>query len=328
MILQNQKIAFKSMKNYIVSIFIITFLASCSNKTDKEAAEKAKADSLANVPTTNNRILGVARIEPEDGLLNLTAGTNGKVLAVLIKENQIVSKGQSLLTIENTIENAQLAQSESKISTQKAAIAVNQANLEAAKISLKNARDNYERNQRLFEGNAQTKQAVDDSKATVDRLMKDVETAAATIEQSKSRISELQADINYFRTVVNQKKVNALVSGKVLKVSVNTGDYITNTTQIAEFAPTGPLIAKTEVDELYAEKIQLGQKAYIISQTTGDTLANGSVSYAADYLKQKSLFKDQSTEQEDRRVRDVSIRLESGKMPLIGSRVDCVILLK
>ena len=98
--------------------------------------------------------------------------------------------------------------------------------------------------------------------------------------------------------------------------------------QIAEFAPTGSLIAKTEVDELYAEKIQLGQKAFIISQTTGDTLANGSVSYAADYLKQKSLFKDQSTEQEDRRVRDVSIRLESGKMPLIGSRVDCVILLK
>jgi HlyD family secretion protein len=54
----------------------------------------------------------------------------------------------------------------------------------------------------------------------------------------------------------------------------------------------------------------------------------GTVSYAADYLKQKSLFKDQSTEQEDRRVRDVSIRLDSGKMPLIGSRVDCIIMLK
>jgi HlyD family secretion protein len=315
------------MKKYFLFFVTITLLSSC-NKKEKEEAEKAKADSLATLPTTNNQILGVARIEPEDGILNLTAGTSGKVLAVLIKENQIVEKGQNLLTIENNIENAQLAQSESKIGTQKAAIAVSQANLEAAKVSLKNARDSYERNLRLFEGNAQTKQAVDDSKATVDRLMKDVETAAANIEQSKSRINELQADINYFRTVVNQKKVNSLVSGKVLKVAVKTGDYVNNTTQIAEFAPKGSLIAKTEVDELYAEKIQLGQKAFIISQTTGDTLANGSVSYAADYLKQKSLFKDQSTEQEDRRVRDVSIRLESGKMPLIGSRVDCVILLK
>ena len=315
------------MKKYFLFFVTITLLSSC-NKKEKEETEKAKADSLAKVPTTNNQILGVARIEPEDGILNLTAGTNGKVLAVLIKENQIVEKGQSLLTIENDLENAQLAQSESKIGMQKAAIGVNQANLEAAKVSLKNARDNYERILRLFEGNAQTKQALDDSKAMVDRLIKDVETAAANIEQSKSRINELQADINYFKTIVGQKKVNSLVSGKVLKVAVKTGDYVNNTTQIAEFSPKGSLIAKTEVDELYAEKIQIGQKAFIISQTTGDTLAHGSVSYTADYLKQKSLFKDQSTEQEDRRVRDVSIRLESGKMPLIGSRVDCVILLK
>jgi HlyD family secretion protein len=315
------------MTKYFLFFVTISLLVSC-NKKEKQEAEKAKADSLAKMPTTNNRILGVARIEPEDGILNLTAGTNGKILAVLIKENQLVQKGQSLLTIENAIENAQLAQSESKIGTQKAAIAVNQANLEATKTSLENARDTYERNLRLFEGNAQTKQAVDDSKAIVDKLGKDVETAAANIGQAKSRINELQADISYFRMVLNQKQINSLVSGKVLKVSVKIGDYVNNTTQIAEFAPKGSLIAKTEVDELYAEKIQLGQKAYIISQTTGDTLANGLVSYVADYLKQKSLFKDQSTEQEDRRVRDVSIRLESGKMPLIGSRVDCVILLK
>ncbi len=315
------------MKKYFFFFVTITLLSSC-NKKEKEEAEKAKADSLAKVPTINNQILGVARIEPEDGILNLTAGTNGKVLAVLIEENQIVQKGQSLLMIENIIENAQLIQSESKIGTQIAAIAVTKANLEAAKVNLKNARDNYERNLRLTEGNAQTKQALDDSKATVDKLMKEVEVSAANIEQSKSRINELQADISYFKTIVSQKKVNSLVSGKVLKVAVKTGDYVNNTTQIAEFAPKGSLIAKTEVDELYAEKIQIGQKAFIISQTTGDTLAHGSVSYTADYLKQKSLFKDQSTEQEDRRVRDVSIRLESGKMPLIGSRVDCIILLK
>lgn len=316
------------MKNFLSIIFVLAVLTSCNKKADNDATQKAKADSLAKVPTTNNQILGVARIEPEDGILQLTAGTSGRVLAVLIKENQEVAKGQNLLQIESSIEQAQLEQSESKISTQKAAVAVSQANLETARVNLKNARDTYERNLRLFEGNAQTKQALDDSKATVDKLTKEVETAAANIEQAKSKINEIQADINYFRTVVNQKKSVALSAGKVLKVLTKTGDYVNNTTQIAEFAPKGSLIAKTEVDELYAEKIQLGQKAFIISQTTGDTLAQGSVSYAADYLKQKSLFKDQSTEQEDRRVRDVSIRLESGKMPLIGSRVDCVILLK
>ena len=86
-------------------------------------------------------------------------------------------------------------------------------------------------------------------------------------------------------------------------------------------------MAKTEIDEIYAERIKTGQKAIILSQTSGDTLARGTVFFAADYLKAKSLFKDQSTELEDRRIREVHIKIEEGQKPLIGSRVDCIILL-
>jgi HlyD family secretion protein len=307
---------------------IVLTLAACGSKDDEKKTEAVLADSLAKRPSTKNQIVGVARVEPEDGIINLTAGTEGRVLGVLIDDNQTVQKGQSLLTIEVALENAQLRQANSKISTQHATIAAQQATLEGLKVNLKNSRDSYERNLTLYEGNAQTKQALDDSKAALDKIVKDVETAEANYRQVQSKVGELQADINYYRTIVEKKKITALLSGKVLKVLVKTGDYVNNDTKIADFAPSGALYAKTEVDELYAERVAVGQKAIVVSQTTGDTLATGVVSYAADYLKQKSLFKDQATEPEDRRVRDVSIRLDSGKMPLIGSRVDCVILLK
>ena len=314
------------MKNGLLILAMMFALVSCGDKKAKEEAA-AKADSIPK-PSTKNQILGVARIEPEDGIMSLTAGTAGRVLAVLMDDNQAVSKGQQLLNVEVILENAQLRQAQSKVGTQQATIAASQATLEGLKVNLKNAKETYERNLGLFKGNAQTKQVLDDSKASVDKLAKDLETAEANIRQAQSKVGEIQADINYYRTVVEKKRVTALLGGKVLKVLVKTGDYVNNDTKIADFAPEGPLYAKTEVDELYAERVQVGQKAFVISQTTGDTLAKGTVSYAADYLKQKSLFKDQSTEQEDRRVRDVSIRLDSGKMPLIGSRVDCIILLK
>ena len=48
--------------------------------------------------------------------------------------------------------------------------------------------------------------------------------------------------------------------------------------------------------------------------------------FAADFLKRKSLFEDETT-QEDRRVREVRIRLNPGANVLINSRVDCIILL-
>ncbi|MCU0324154.1 MAG: efflux RND transporter periplasmic adaptor subunit [Spirosomaceae bacterium] len=316
----------KTILKNLVWIFPLLYLTSCSKEEKKESAN-TKTDSTK-IQTTNDRILGVARIEPEDGIMNITAGTSGKVLSVLMDENQQVEKGQALLNIEVAIENAQLNQAESKITTQNAAIESAKANIAALRVALKNAQDTYNRNLQLYEGKAQTKEVLDNSKATADRYQKDIETAEANLNQTAARIKELNADIAYYRTVVNQKKVSAPLSGKILNVLIKTGEYVSNSTEIAEFAPAGALIAKTEVDELYAEKVQIGQSAAILSQTTGEKLAEGTVSYTADYLKQKSLFKDQSTEQEDRRVREVHIRLTSGKMPLIGSRVDCMIMLK
>lgn len=299
---------------------------SCNS--DKKEEAKARADSIAALPPTNDRIVGVARIEPEDGLMTLTAGSSGRVLDVLIDENDTVQKGQPLIILEKDLERSQLTQATSKVSTQEAAIAAQQAALEGLLVNLQNAQTTYQRNLELFAGKAITKKELDDSKATFDKLRQDAEQARAAIREARSRLTEVRADIGYYRTALNGKNVNALIAGRVLNVLVKKGDYVTNQTPIADFAPAGPLFAKTEVDELYAERVKLGQPAYIVSQTTGDTLATGEVTYAADYLKQKSLFADQATELEDRRVREVSVRLDAGRSPLIGSRVDCIIILK
>lgn len=311
----------------LIGLLTVVSLLSCS-KDEKNNEAQAKTDSLAARPALKEEVQGVARIEPEAGILDLTAGTSGRITKILMTENQDVAAGQSLLTIEVSVENAQLAQAQSKLGTQRATIAANRATVEALKANLPNVRTTYERNLALYQSQAQTKQVVEDSKAALDKLLKDIEAAEANVNQANSRVGELEADINYFRTVLNQKKVLAPTSGKILDIPVKIGDYVGQTTKIGEMAASGAYIARTEVDELFAERIKVGQKAYLFSQTTGDTLATGVVSFAADYLKQKSLFKDQSTEQEDRRVREVHVRLDANRRPLIGSRVDCLILLK
>lgn len=317
----------KKITKTLVWILPLLYLMSCS-KNDKAAEEQTtKTTQQTNKPTTNDRILGVARIEPEEGIVTITAGATGKILGVMMDENQQIQKGQSLLAVEVAIENAQLNQSLSKTETQKAAIEASKATIAALKVSLKNAQDTYQRNAQLYEGKAQTKEVLDNSKTTVEKYMKDIATAEANLAQTQARMKELEADIAYYRTVVNQKKIVAPLTGKVLNVLVKTGEYVTNASQIAEIAPAGAMIARTEVDELYAEKVKIGQKATILSQTTGEQIAEGTVSFTSDYLKAKSLFKDQATEQEDRRVREVHIKLTSGKTPLIGSRVDCMIQL-
>jgi HlyD family secretion protein len=324
------KINQKYMK-FIINIMnccAILCLTSCA-QDKKEATATATTTLPIATPTksTNNRVFGVARIEPENGISDLVAGTSGKILAVMMHENQIIEKGKPLLTIDQVVENSQLQQAKSKIAPQRATISTQRANVETLKTRLKNANEVLQRNQTLYQGNVTTQQTVDDSRYEVERLVKEVAAAEMQVAQANSRISEIETDIKYYETVLGQKKVLAPQKGKILKVLAKVGEYAKNDMKIAEFAPDGALVAKTEVDEIYADRIQLKQKAFLLSQTSGDTLATGSVYFAADYLKAKSLFKDQSTEQEDRRIREVHIKIESGKKPLIGSRVDCIILL-
>jgi hypothetical protein len=72
-------------------------------------------------------------------------------------------------------------------------------------------------------------------------------------------------------------------------------------------------------------KLQLGQQAIIRTQGTDDQLAKGEVVYLSPYLKKKSLFSDDSANMEDRRVREVRIRLTGAANLLINSRVEAVI---
>jgi hypothetical protein len=99
-------------------------------------------------------------------------------------------------------------------------------------------------------------------------------------------------------------------------------------TAVAEFAPDGAVTVICEVDELFVDKIQLGQKATIRPQGATETLAEGVVMTVSPYLKKKSIFSDEAGALEDRRVREVRVKLNTTANLLFNSRVECVIAVK
>jgi HlyD family secretion protein len=305
--------------NLFIAAILITTMAACGKKKETKQEPPIEAG--------NTKIIGIAKIEPEVGLLNITSGANGKVAQILVNENDHVKKGDVIAILDLDVEKAQLGQSQSKLGTQQNAIKSNEANVNAVKINLDKARQDYERDQNLFSAKAISDKELATSKANYLKLEQDYEKAKADLLQSKSRLMEMQADINYYQTNINDKKILAPYDGEVLSIDIKVGDYIVSSTSIGQFAPAGALIAQTEVDELYANDVKLGMKAEILSQATGKVIAKGTISYLADYLKKKSLFDDEKTV-EDRRVRKAEVKLDAGSKVLIGSRVDCIIYLK
>jgi predicted RNA-binding protein with TRAM domain len=113
----------------------------------------------------------------------------------------------------------------------------------------------------------------------------------------------------------------------ILNWDIKLGQTIASGVKLADFAPNGDLIATTEVDELYAMKVKKGQRVKINIQGTKEELSSGTVIYCAPFLSKKSIFNDRADNLEDRRVREVRVRIDKPDAVLIGSRVECVISL-
>lgn len=311
----------------ILPIFLI--LQACGGNEAQPGTAAADEDAVQpDTPLVVNEVVGIARIEPPQKIITLNAETAGYVKAVKYEENQRVAQGDMLILLDSEVQEAQLRQARSKLKTQESAIATAKANLESLQVKLANAQNTYQRNQRLADGNALTQQELDDSRFAVEDLEKQIVAQQASIQQQENRLNELQADINYYQTLLEERIIRAPLSGTFLSTDIKPGNYITNNTAIGDFALDGPYQAITEVDELFATKVKVGQSAYIRLQGFTEKIADGKVVYVAPYLKQKSLFADGPDNLEDRRVREVRVELNSKKDILIGSRVECVIELE
>jgi HlyD family secretion protein len=310
------------MIHKITLIGFVLLLFSCGS-------DKKDSTQLNNIDSIKiKEVVGIANIEPLQRILTLTPEASGIVKKINIEINQSVKKGDILYVLDNTTELAQLHQAQSKLATQKAVIEKTHASLKTAETNVNNAKVNIDRSQNLFASNAITKKQLEDEQLNYETKKLQLESSKTDLEQAQKRLVELNSDVEYYQTILDKKTIKAPLDGKILSVDTKLGATVSTGTSLSDFAPEGPVMAITEIDELFADQIKIGQPAYVRAQ--GDTviLAKGKVILAAPYLRKKSLFSDKVDNLEDRRVREVRVQLDSTETLLIGSRVECIIELK
>jgi multidrug resistance efflux pump len=306
---------------YFLLLFL-PILAACGKKETPAQVAAAKSDTTA---IRIQQVLGIAIIEPSERITKLASQQGGIVREIKIKVGETVKAGQPILVLDNAIEQAQLRQADSKIATQNDAVEAARENRRLLQVKLTKAQADLVRNQSLLQGNALTQKEVDDSKYQVADLEQQIKAQDAVIKQQQTRLGEIRADIGYYQTVNDQKVVRAPAGGTILSLDVQIGAFLDSKGSIGDFAPAGPVIALTEIDELYADRIKVGQKAILRPQGGKETIATGTVVLTSPYLRKKSLFSDKAEDLEDRRVREVRVQIDQPDKVLFGARVECLI---
>lgn len=309
------------MKQLFYCSAVLFSLAGCSGNTNDKATTHAPAKGSATI----NQVVGIGKIVPERDIIQLSSPVNGIVEHIYKKENDSVRAGETILELQHDVEDAQVSQLSSEVNTQYDQIKADNAAVEEYQAKYNNSVLELQRLQRLLAKGAETQQTVDDANTSLKGFQSNLNRLRANAKVSRSKLTETKAALEVSKKQLDQKIIKSPVKGKILEISTLIGSAVNTQTQFVQISPQGKTIADCEIDELFADKVKNGQKAWVRNTGSLDTLATGTVYFTSGFLKKKSLFTDQAGEKEDRRVREIKIVLNKPEKLLLNARVECVI---
>ena len=309
--------------SWTLAALAIGCAAGCQSKS---AAPPPKSE--AKMDMTPTRIVGLGRIEPELKILDLQSEVAGIVTGIFFHAGDVVAKDQTFVELSSAIEKARLEQKAAQVQSQRSQIDAARAALGSARARTENARLSFLRAKSLTEQDAQSKSIFDAAKAEYESLLEDIKRLEAGVVAAEDILKQAQADQRLSQAEYDRRFIKARSDGQILSLDITVGSLISPEKPLGTFASKSALIARVEIDEMFAGLIQPGQKSYVRAPGMTEALARGKVTFAGPSLRRKSLFSDDVGSLEDRRVREIWITLDPGSRLLFGTRVEAVVLLK
>lgn len=312
------------MKRISAIIAAVILLSACGEQENKATGQQEMIDrSAANI----KEIVGVGKVEPESKIVNLAAATGGIVSHIFKMDGDSVTTGEKLVQLEDETEVLKTSEIKSQINTQRSQITLERNNIKDVEWKLNNKRKLLVATQNLVNKGAETRQVYDDLETEVKTLEVSLEKSKINVQMAERKLQEIAQQLSTSEAEAGKKVLRAPTAGRVLNIQVTQGAALNQYATYAEFAPAGALIVRTEVDELFSQKLKVGQQVDIRYAGSQEVIAKGEIKMLSPYLKKKALFSEKANDQEDRRVREVRICIIGDPGLVINSKVDCVIKL-
>lgn len=221
-----------------------------------------KARFMANIPETINPvetfkitlqnwtpiINSVGIVESEQSV-DLTMQSNGVVEEILVKEGQHVKAGDVILTLNNDVEEAQLAQYQAQ---------------------LENAKQVYERYERLLKSNSISQDSFD---------------------TAKTNYKSLEANVNSLKANLERRKVIAPFDGDIGIINVTKGEYVAVGKQIGKIENNDVMKITFSIPQDNLKDLFIGQKVVAnIDALKGETFEARIVSIDNNINKENGLI--------------------------------------
>jgi HlyD family secretion protein len=261
-------------------------------------------------------VSGTGQIKPKN-YVNVGATAMGRVTHLYVKEGDKVKKGQTVATIENVQQEANVAGQQAAISAAQTDIAsyiaaekTGEANVARAQADLEQKKLAWDRAKALYKDGIMAKQDYDTAKANYDTDVASVAQAVAGLNQAKAQTDSArghlhtqEADLKVNQDLLNRTIAIAPFDAIVTNEPVREGETVVEGIQNTEgstlmtLADMSVVTAEVKVDETDIVNVQIGQPAEVSVDALPNKSFKGHVTEVGDQalLRSTGVATSQST---------------------------------
>lgn len=250
----------------LVCVIALAVVAANRNKTKPTEVriEGVEARDLVASVTASGQIQPRTKVD-------VSADVTGKIVRLVVKEGEMVTRGQLLLQIDPEQATAALQRAEASLASTRAQAA-------QAKANLIQAQRNYDRSLSI-----QKQSPALVSEEQLEQLRTQAEVNKALAEAANYSVEQAQASVRDARQALSRTTITAPMSGKVTRLNVEEGETAIMGTlnkdaaTLLTISDMSVLETKVKVDETDVARITVGDSALIQIDAFPDTAFVGKV---------------------------------------------------
>jgi HlyD family secretion protein len=214
----------------VVLIILLTVAKSKgwigSDDATKVSAEKASRQTIVETVSASGKV------QPEVEV-KMSADVSGEIVDMLVKEGDVVKKGTLLCKINPEIYVSNLDRTVASVNSSKANLENSKMRLLQSQSQFKKAELDYNRNKKLYDDGAISSSDFEAISSSYEVAKAEVDAAEQSVKAAEFGVNSADATVKEAKENLNKTSIFAPVDGTISKLSVEKGERVVGTSQMA-----------------------------------------------------------------------------------------------
>jgi HlyD family secretion protein len=251
----------------VVIVLVLGAIAYANVKFKRTSGVTVNTEKIQKRPL-EALVSASGKIQPKR-LVNISADTMGRVTDLAVEEGDRVTKGQFLLQIDPRNLRSAVQRTEASLAAASSQVEQLRVAIESSKVALKQAEENYTRQQNLWKGGLTTRETLERTESDLKLRQADLRSQEQQLRTQELRKDSESATAASARFDLSKVRIESPIAGIVTRRNIEEGETVVIGTMnnagtvLLTVADMSIIEAQVNVDETDLPSIALGQKTKV-----------------------------------------------------------------